>query len=225
MTSQKNTEHLIRGYILRKKVPVPVKKVHKLTCWACTYSTVDTVDTNCCYGWHFEKNWSVPSCMDYVLHQIFEFYIYSFYQCCGSGMIYSRSGYSLRIFRVPDPGKSFGIQLILWSIFGNYKKHTLNSIKKKNLPVPNICHFLFHTTVHWVQSYSTHSPEFAGLKWEIKFLFICSFIFAGSRTIIPDPDPGKSSGSKVFRIRNTAFYRHLQSTVPVPVYSSVYRIL
>ena len=78
------------------------------------------------------------------------------------------------------------------------KKNTFNSIKKKNLST--ICHFLQYFIL---QSYSTHSPEFTGLNWENKFLFILSFLFcwirnnnsesrSGSRQkfrIHADPDP------------------------------------
>ena len=46
----------------------------------------------------------------------------------------------------------------------------LNSIIEKNLPTIVIFYFK-------LQSYSTHSPEFTGLKFEIKFLFICGYIF------------------------------------------------
>ena len=84
------------------------------------------------------------------------------------------------------------------SIIGNYEKNTFNSIKKKNLST--ICHFLQYFIL---QSYSTHSPEFTGLNWENKFLFILSFLFcwirnnnsesrSGSRQkfrIHADPDP------------------------------------
>ena len=43
-----------------------------------------------------------------------------------------------------------------------------------NLPTTGTvsANFIFHT-----KSYSTHSAEFAGIKLEIKFLFICSFTF------------------------------------------------
>ena len=73
-------------------------------------------------------------------------------------------------------------------MFGNYSiKNSFNSIKKKNLPT--ICYFLFNTTG---LQYSTHSPEFTVLKWEIKCLIVCSFIFAWS---------GYGSGSRLkFRI-------------------------
>ena len=64
------------------------------------------------------------------------------------------------------------------------KKTSYNQSKRrKDLPVPTTG--IFHFTL---QSYS---PESTGLKLEIKFEFICSFILEGSRT----PDPGKSSGS------------------------------
>ena len=106
-------------------------------------------------------------------------------------MIYSGSGssYDFSEFRIR-------IQPLFFKANLEIKTHILNSIKTKNLPT--ICHFPFHTTL---QSYRTHSPEFTCLKLEIKFLFICSFIFCwipvriGSGTIIPDQDPGKSSGS------------------------------
>ena len=56
----------------------------------------------------------------------------------------------------------FGIQLVFRirilikpilfkRIWKSFFKNTLNPIKKKNLPTTRICHFLFHTTVQWVQ--------------------------------------------------------------------------
>ena len=80
------------------------------------------------------------------------------------------------------------LQIYYLGIFGNYKKN-LHLIKRQNLPT--ICHFLFPTILY---SPTVHRPEFIGLKLNF-FVFICSFIFAGSgsETIIPDPDPGKNS--------------------------------
>ena len=63
----------------------------------------------------------------------------------------------------PDPDLVHIIYVqFIWKLL---KKHTLNSIEKKGLPT--ICHFLVHTSVLYM--YSTHSQEFTGLKWEIKF--------------------------------------------------------
>ena len=65
-------------------------------------------------------------------------------------------------------------------------------IKKKNLPTVGICHFLFHTNV--TMSYSSHSPEFTGLKLEItgKCLTVGINLFFH---FLLDLDPAKSSGS------------------------------
>ena len=49
-----------------------------------------------------------------------------------------------------------------------------------------------------LQSYSTRSPEFTGLKLEIKFLFICSFIFCWIRNNNSGYEPRQK-----FRIHNT----------------------
>ena len=72
----------------------------------------------------------------------------------------------------------------------------------KNPSTTGIFHFLFHTTV-LNYTYCTGSPEFKGLKLEIKFLFICSFLFCWIRigTLIPDLD--KSSGSNRIRFHST----------------------
>ena len=81
-----------------------------------------------------------------------------FFQCCGSGMIYSGSGSSsefsefrIRIqAKVPDPCGS-GSNPCYLIIFGNCKQNHLkpNSIIKKNLST--ICHFLLNTTVLLLQ--------------------------------------------------------------------------
>ena len=90
----------------------------------------------------------------------------------------------LSIFRVPDPdpGKSSGsmrirIQPILIKYFRNNNKHTLNSIKKKNLN--NYLPF----------SISYYSPTVQTVHNSQFYLYVLS-VFAD-----PDPDPGKSSGS------------------------------
>ena len=65
-----------------------------------------------------------------------------------------RSRIQLWIFRVPDPDPTqitVPVPVPYLSIFGN-KKNTLNSIKKKNLPVPTICHLLSNTTVYKVHN-------------------------------------------------------------------------
>ena len=78
-------------------------------------------------------------------------------QCCGSELIYSGSGSSpYLLFKQ------------IWRT--NFVKHTLNSIKRRIYQLSTIFYFI-------LQSYSTHSPEFTGLKLEIKFLFIRSLIF------------------------------------------------
>ena len=93
-------------------------------------------------------------------------------------MIYSRSSYKFIELRIR-------IQPILLSMFGNYENTKFN--QNKNLLT--ICIFLFI-----IQSCSTHSPEFTGLKLFF-VLFICSFIFCWIRIQTIIPDPGKSSGS------------------------------
>ena len=108
----------------------------------------------------------------------------------------------------PDPGKSSGsMRIRIQPIFLKYiwklwKKH-LKFNQKVEWTNYWICHFLFHTKV---QSYSTNSPEFTGLNWEIKTA-LSFFAASGSGTIIPDP--GKSSRSMRIRIHNTG----LQYTV------------
>ena len=66
----------------------------------------------------------------------------------------------------------------------------LNSIIEKNLPTIVIFYFK-------LQSYSTHSPEFTGLKFEIKFLFICGYIFFWIRIQEKVPDPASSGSTTV----------------------------
>ena len=111
----------------------------------------------------------------------------------GSGMIYFRSGSSFEF-------SSSGSYQHYLGIFGN--KKALNSNKKKNPSTTGIFHFLFHTTV-LNYTYCTGSPEFKGLKLEIKFLSFCSFLFCWIRigTLIPDLD--KSSGSNRIRFHST----------------------
>ena len=79
------------------------------------------------------------------------------------------SEFQLRIFRVPDPGKSSGcmriwiqpIPVLLLIKYGylylEITKNTLNSIIKKNLPI--ICHFIFHTTVLQYTKSRIHRPK------------------------------------------------------------------
>ena len=85
-------------------------------------------------------------------------------QCCGSRMNYSGSSYELLRFR---------IQTILFKHFWKLLKKHLNFNKVENLPVPTICQFL--------QSYSPHTPEFTGLKLDIKVWFIYSFLISWTR--------------------------------------------
>ena len=83
---------------------------------------------------------------------------------------------------IPDPAMKFlssgsGSYPYYLSIFGNYKKKfNQNEESKRSTYLPTICHFQFYTDAT-LQSYNTHSPEFAGIKLEITFLFICCFIF------------------------------------------------
>ena len=94
------------------------------------------------------------------------------------------------IFWDPVPGKSSGSNPFYLSIFGNLKNTPLIQTKRRIYQLSAILYFM-------LQSYSTHSPEFKGLKWEIKFLFTVSALsfFAGS-----------GSRQKLsMRIRNTGF--------------------
>ena len=84
-------------------------------------------------------------------------------------MIYSGSGSSFVSGSNP-------FQLL---IFGILKKHTLNSIKKKNLST--ICHFLFHTTVLQYTKSRIHRSKII-FKFFIYLLFHFCWIHA-------DPDP------------------------------------
>ena len=72
--------------------------------------------------------------------------------------------------------------------------------QKKNLPA--FCHFLFHSKV-----LEKYSPESSGLKLEIKFKCICSFILAGSGSETND------SGCDRIRIHNTVLYNIRQYSV------------
>ena len=102
-----------------------------------------------------------------------------FRQCCVSGMIYSVSG-SRYSYEYLD------FLPYYLATFENYStKKTLNSIKKKNIPI--ICHFLFQSTVLQYTQTRIHRPKMVN---KISNLFALSFS-AGSGTIIPDPDQGK----------------------------------
>ena len=100
----------------------------------------------------------------------------------------------LRIFLVledPDPCGS-GSNHCYLSIFGNCKQNHLQFNHKEDFA---ILYFI-------LQSYSTQSPEFTE-KLHF-FLSALSYLAgSGSGTIIPDPDPGKSSESMRIRIHNT----------------------
>ena len=126
-------------------------------------------------------------------------------QCCGSGMNYSRSGSSFEFSefwiqaKVPDSCGS-GTNPYYLTIFGNYEKNTLNSTKKNNVPVTYQLQYL-PFSISYTQSYTTHSPEFPGLYWEI-ISALSFFAGSGSETIILDP--GKSFGSMRIRIHNAA---------------------
>ena len=83
---------------------------------------------------------------------------------------------------IPDPDPCYEflefrirIQPILFKHIWKLLKRTLNSIKKKEST--NYLPFSYFI----LQSYSTHNPEFTGLKLKITFLFICSFIFCRIR--------------------------------------------
>ena len=101
----------------------------------------------------------------------------------------------LRIFRDPDPCHICTYLLEQWSIFGHYKKNALNSIMKKYLPTAVPVQYI---PVPFSISYcSSHSLELSGRKFEIIFLFICSFIFCWIR------NNNFGTGSrKEFRIRH-----------------------
>ena len=80
-----------------------------------------------------------------------------------------------------------------YRIFGNYKKQTLNSIKKKNLLT--IGHFLFHTTVLQYTQSRIHRPKLRNKNCSFIFCWIRNNNFGfGSRQKFrihadPDPDP------------------------------------
>ena len=80
------------------------------------------------------------------------------------------------IFRVPDPYNL--------GIFGNLKKNVKFNHREES-------------TNYLLQSYSTHSPEFTGIKFEIKFLFICGYIFFWIRIQEKVPDPASSGPTTV----------------------------
>ena len=106
-------------------------------------------------------------------------------------MIYSGSGSNsefseFRIHADPDP------TLVIYVYMEIVNKTTLNSIIKKNLST--ICHLYFI-----LQSYSTQSPEFTE-KLHFYFSALAYLAGSGSRTIIPDPNPVKISGSNRIRI-------------------------
>ena len=81
------------------------------------------------------------------------------------------------IFRVPD--------LYNLGIFGNLKKKHVKFNPREE------------STNYLLQSYSTRSPEFTGLKFEIKFLFICGYIFFWIRIQEKVPDPASSGSTTV----------------------------
>ena len=83
---------------------------------------------------------------------------YALEQCCGSGMIYSGSRSSLEF-------SAFRIQPILFKHHWNKKTHHKFNQRDQFTKLSAIFYFI-------VQSYSTQSPEFTGLKFKIKYLFI-----------------------------------------------------
>ena len=97
--------------------------------------------------------------------------------CIRNDLFRIRIQIQLRIFRLPPILFSH-----IWKLF---QKITLNSIKKKNIPI--ICHFLFQSTVLQYTQTRIHRPKMVN---KISNLFALSFS-AGSGTIIPDPDQGK----------------------------------
>ena len=101
----------------------------------------------------------------------------------------------IRIFWAPDPDPSYGISAYLEIIF---KKHLKSNQKEESINYLSELSAIFYFTL---QS-RIHKPI---SKIRDKTLFFCSFIFAGSGTIILYLDPGNSSGSDRFRIHNTAF--------------------
>ena len=97
--------------------------------------------------------------------------------CIRNDLFRIRIQIQLRIFRLPP--------ILLSHIWKLFKKITLNSIKKKNIPI--ICLFLFQSTVLQYTQTRIHRPKMVN---KISNLFALSFS-AGSGTIIPDPDQGK----------------------------------
>ena len=100
-------------------------------------------------------------------------------------MVYSGfcSSYEFLEFRI-----HIQTRIRIQSIFNQFRR-------KEEFAVSTICYFLFFILL--VQSYSTHSPEFTGLNFEIKFLLICSFFLCWIRN--------NNSGSVRIQIHNTAF--------------------
>ena len=101
-----------------------------------------------------------------------------FIQCCGFGMIYSGSGLEFSEFqiqaKVPDPCELRNrIQPILLKYISNNNSNTFYSIKKKN--INNYLTFSINITV----------PQYK--QSSIQFYLSALSLFAGSRTIIPDP--------------------------------------
>ena len=80
-------------------------------------------------------------------------------------MIYSGSSYACLEFR---------IQPITFEHIWKKKKIKFNQKEEST-------NFLPFSISYCCTSYNTHSPEFAGLKFEIQFSFICSFIFGWIR--------------------------------------------
>ena len=90
------------------------------------------------------------------------------------------------------------------------KTHKLNQKEESTnyLPLSTVQYFM-------LQSFSTHSPDFTGLKLEKCYIFFfCSFIFCWIRTKItdlesdpdldPDPDPDRIHLQE--KVHNTALY-------------------
>ena len=107
-------------------------------------------------------------------------------QCCDSGIIYFQIRIRLQLFRVPhlEPDHVFKAFLSI------IKKHLIINQKGEST------NYLSFSISHYSPSVILYSLESAGLKLEVHFKSICSFILAGPGT----NNSGSGSGIK-FRIR------------------------
>ena len=105
--------------------------------------------------------------------RLFRNLLFSLYQCCGSGMIYSGSGssYELLEFRIR-------ILPIKLSIFGNYKKLIINQNEESTVPTTGP--YLPFSTSHY-KVLQNYSPESSGIKIRNKIFIYLLFHFCWIR--------------------------------------------